>query len=466
MREGLLIDAYNLFHAARASSHARLFPDIKRLAYLVEHYASEQGSRVVMVIDGTRFSDEFTDTRVTRFIFSEGGRPADTVMEAWMAALPPAERLNWVLVSNDLNLKRMGSGTGLRVRGCADMVLDLAAFARTGSAGSGSGASARRTASGGDPFNNPFKRLTLALAFMMTLLCPFDAAAAEFSGFVQPESTAADASTGDLYVSNRPPLPPQEDPADKPVPTPGFISKITAGGLVVIQKFIQGGPEGSGHELRSPRGMAVSEGRLYVADGSVVRVYRTDTGAADGVIRFETETAVSLAHLAAGSKGEIFAADGASDRIFRIDTRRRRTVALYSSVGAVRRPVSLAYDRGTHRIFVAGADSGLILRIDRPGRARILRKHVKDLAGIFIDGTGALFFGNSRKGELYRVADRGEGALSLAAGAFGGFSTVGYDPATNAALILFKSDGRLLTVPLSVAKTSWIPKNLRRAPAR
>ena len=158
MREGLLVDAYNLLYAARASAHARLFPDIKRLAFFLEHYASHHGLLVVLAVDGTRFKDELGDTPVMRVIHSDGGVTADALMESWMARLAPAEKLAWVLVSNDVSLCRMGSGMGLRVRSCAAVVADLAEFARPekrpGDPGRVGGP--ERGPNLGRPFNNPF----------------------------------------------------------------------------------------------------------------------------------------------------------------------------------------------------------------------------------------------------------------------------------------------------------------------
>ncbi len=462
MREGLLVDAYNLFYAARASSHARLFPDIKRLAYFLEHYASANGQVVTLAIDGTRFSDEFIETPVLKILFSEGGRSADTVMEAWMGRLAPAERLSWVLVSNDVELGRMGAGMGLRVRSCAALVEDLAGFAGAKSPNVFQNSLPPQKPRA--PFNNPFKKLAPVVLAVSVLCGGGSAGAAEFGGFLQPESAVCDPVTGDVYVSNAPPAsaPAPVEPSDAPsVPaaTPGFVSKISGNRLVVIEKFVQGGAEGGGRELRAPKGLAVVRDFLYVADGGRVLVYRTATGEWVRTIRIDEQPGVVLGALAVGRRGVLFAADAESSRIFRFDTARNDAVSVYSHTGAFKKNRGLAFDPVTLQLFAATAEPGQLVSIDRRGRVRAVRKHAGHLSGIFIDGTGALFVSDAQKGELYRISDRGQGALSLTAGGLQSPAGIGYDPVHHEALIPQKADGRLVTAAIDDRRTRLEPKN-------
>lgn len=473
MREGLLVDAYNLLYAARASSHARLFPDIKRLAYFLEHYASANGSVVTLAIDGTRFTDELTDTPVLRLLFSEAGRPADAVMEAWMGRLAPGERLSWILVSNDLELTRMGAGMGLRIRSCAALVEDLACFA--GSKPSGMFQKSPAPPKPRTPFNNPFKKLAPIVAGIV-LAASAPAAAAEFNGFLKPEAVTSDPVTADVYVSNAPPLAavpavvpaavPAADPASAPEATapapntPGFISKISGNRLVVIEKFVQGGTEGSGRELRSPKGLAVIQDRIYVADGDRILVYRTDTGAWIRTVQVEAQPAPALGPLAVGRRGALFAADTSSSRIFRIDTARDHLVSTVLNTESFKSIRGLTFDPVTLRLFAATEEPGQLVSIDdRRGRAKIVRKQTGHLSGIFIDAGGALYVSDEQKGELYRIANRGLGALTLAAGALRDAGGIGYDPIRHEALVLLKTDGRLVTIAVDDRAAPLEPKN-------
>lgn len=464
MREGLLVDAYNLFHAARASSHARLFPDIKRLAFLLEHYASGSAMSVTLVIDGTRLSDEFTDTPVLKVLCSRAGETADAMMEAWMARLAPSDRLSWVLVSNDLNLCRMGAGMGLRVRPCAEVIDDLARFA-----GSGTTSVLRNTppAAPQKPFNNPFGKLSPALC-VLAAVAAFCASsdAAEFSGFSQPDAVVCDTVTGEIYVSNTAPA--QTEPAAEntaeAADTRGFISRISGNGLALVQKFIQGKPEGSGHELRAPRGLAVYDGKLYVADGRFLRVYRADTGEPLTPIEVDAQSPPALGPVTVGRKGEIYAADAESSRIFKIETTQGDRVTLVADVEALKNPRGLAFDAGSNRLLVVTQNSGQLVGIDVRGKARVIRKGLGSLDGLFIDAEGTLFLLSADRGEVYRIPDRGRGILGLAASGQMNPSGIGYDPIHHEVLILLKTDGRLTSAP-AADKKSWIlPKRVPKKP--
>lgn len=462
MREYLLVDAYNLFHAARASSHARLFPDLKRLAFFLEHYVSDSGSAVTLVIDGTRLSDEFVSTSTLRVLFSEPGQTADAVMEAWMARLAVADRLSWVLVSNDLQLCRMGSGMGLRVRSCASVVEDLARFANPSSSRAHPTRSTPPPSR--KPFNNPFGRLAsvLVLWALAAGLCP-TCDAMEFSGFSQPDTAACDPASGETFVSNAE-LPAVTAPAEIPGQEKergGFISKISGNGLVLVQRFIQSGPAGSGRNLREPRGLVVAKGRLYVSDGDHVRVYRTDTGTALESIQVAADPPVMLGPLVFGRKDEIYAADAASDRIFKIDTRQKNAVTLLVQNPILSQPRGLVFDPGTHRLLVVTRASGRLFQIDTRGRIKVVRKGLGHLSGLAVDSMGTVYLSSDERGEVYRIPDFGRGSLTLAVSGQSGAAGIAYDSVNQSVLVPLKAEGRLVSVPSPENRAGVAPKNAR-----
>lgn len=479
MKEGLLVDAYNVLYAARASSHARFFPDIKRLAYLVEHYAADRGMRAVLVVDGSRFSDEWTNTRVLTVLCSRGGEAADAVMEAWMAQLPKAERMGWALVSNDVNLCRMGSGMGLRVRPCDVLVGELAAFANLLPTHS---LDFRRPSKPGisRPFNNPFGRLSaVAIAAAAFFLFPAAAAAAEFGGFSHPEAVVCDPAGGQIYVTNSIPPPtgqdqsqsktrsaqaPSQDPSAPPAaveqpadPTGGFISRISSSGVVLIQKFISGGHEGSGRELHRPRDLALTGGKLYVADSGVLQVYNADTGVWLMTLRV-AEPAVDIALVTSGRKGDIFAADPVSGTIYRIDTQRKDLASKYLELPALKGLTGMVMDPVSGHLFVVTQSSGQLVGIDRDKKASVVKKGLGELNGLAMDTEGNFYMPSAERGEVYRVADRGRGPLSVVASGLRSPSGIAYDAIRHGILIILKADARLTSIPLtrpSERKNTW-----------
>ena len=479
MREGLLVDAFNLFHAARSSPHARYFPDIKRLAYLLEHFVSSRGMQAVLVVDGSRFSDEWTDTAVLKVLCSAGGEPADAVMEAWMARLAPHERLSWALVSNDVNLCRMGAGMGLRVRPCSTLAADLACFAN-GLPTHALDRHAPKKPGLQKPFNNPFGRLAAALFFAaaVTLSVPAASKAAEFGGFASPEAAVSDSVSGEVFISNTIPPPAQESSeASVPPPTRGFISKISGNGVVLIQRFIQGGAEGSGQELREPKGMAVADGRLFVADGNRVRVYQTGTGILQESILVGAEVSTDpstgsdvptpvLGPVTAGRKGDIYTADLGSSKIYRIETRRQNRVTVFTDIEALKSPAGMVLDPVTGHLFVVTRNSGQLVEIDQRRRAKVVKKGLGELDGMTMGASGEFYFSSAARGEIYRVTDRGRGPIALAASGLRVPSGIGYSRADHALLVPLKNDGRLTSVRLGEGGRSLMPKNFGKRSAK
>lgn len=101
----------------------------------------------------------------------------------------------------------------------------------------------------------PMKPLALTLALLVSVR--FVQAAApgllwETSGFIAPESVVADTTRHELYVSNMGAHEKDSPPGD------GFISRVSADGKMLQQKWVTG--------LDNPKGLALANGRLYAGD--------------------------------------------------------------------------------------------------------------------------------------------------------------------------------------------------------
>jgi DNA-binding beta-propeller fold protein YncE len=444
MTLGFLVDAYNLFYAARSSPHSRLIPNLKRMAYLLEHFASRQHQRVVMVVDGTRYCDEFVDTELIKILCSEGGKSADAVMEAWMAGLAASERLGWALVTNDLNLSRMGAGMGLRVRPCESLIADLAAFARAEE----KPAEPKRNPNFGRPFNNPFGSLMVVLT---CLILSTAASAAEFDGFLQPTAVAYDPAADSYYVTNL-------NPSSDENSSGGFVSKIAANGLVVIQKFIQGSSIPGLRRLSAPNGIAVSEGKIFITDTDTIHIYKAGTGEASGVIKFRPRKPAALSGIAMGQKGILYVGDTQSSVIYQIDTRAGNAVKVFLRNDLVRNPTGLWFDTATASLFVI-TGKGALFQVGRHGKTHLIRKGLGRIGGLVGDESGALYLSEIARGEVYRIKSGGRGDLSQVATGLRAPAGLGYDTASGALLISQSAAGRVTTVILPRVSPPFIPKN-------
>lgn len=94
-------------------------------------------------------------------------------------------------------------------------------------------------------------------------------------GFATPESVLHDAMTDVYYVSNINGSPLAEDDN-------GFISAVTIDGKVVDLKWIDGASDSV--RLNAPKGMAVAEDILYVADINTIRKFDRRTGVPRGTV--------------------------------------------------------------------------------------------------------------------------------------------------------------------------------------
>ena len=98
------------------------------------------------------------------------------------------------------------------------------------------------------------------------------------AGFLGPESVLH-AEGADVYlVSNVNGMPGEADGN-------GFISRVSPNGEVLELRWIDG--EAEGVELDAPKGMAIADGTLYVADIHSVRMFDSETGEPTGSVTIE-----------------------------------------------------------------------------------------------------------------------------------------------------------------------------------
>ncbi len=117
-------------------------------------------------------------------------------------------------------------------------------------------------------------------------------------GFSTPESVLFDADADVYLVSNI---------NGKPLDTDdnGFISKVSPDGKVTELKWIDGAKDNV--KLDAPKGTAISNGILYVADITVVRKFDAKTGEPKGDIKVEGAT--FLNDVAVAPDGGVYVTD-------------------------------------------------------------------------------------------------------------------------------------------------------------
>lgn len=168
------------------------------------------------------------------------------------------------------------------------------------------------------------------------------------AGFATPESMLYDAANDVIYVSNI-----NGTPFDKD--GNGFITKLAPDGKVVALKWIDG--------LDAPKGMAIADGTLYVADVDKLRAFDVATGEKKGetpikgatflndVAVMDGAVVVSDSGLKPGKEG--FEPSG-TDAVYRLDPATGKVAPLVKNKD-LGRPNGLAAHGGTLYMVGFGA---------------------------------------------------------------------------------------------------------------
>lgn len=251
------------------------------------------------------------------------------------------------------------------------------------------------------------------------------------AGFMTPESVLYDVA-GDAYlVSNINGSPFEADGN-------GFISKVAPDGSVVALKWIDGASEKI--TLNAPKGMAISNGTLFVADITVVRMFDLATGAAKGEVTLEGSTFVN--DLASGSDGEVYATDtgmspgfqpSGSDAVYKIVDGKSEKLGGDKSFG---NPNGLLADEG---VWVVTFGSGELFRLKDGKRADVLELPKGQLDGIIKIADGKILVSSWEASAVF--SGTREGGFEVVVADLEAPADIGYDSKRNRLLIpLFKAN--------------------------
>ncbi|MDF1562884.1 MAG: SMP-30/gluconolactonase/LRE family protein [Deltaproteobacteria bacterium] len=206
-------------------------------------------------------------------------------------------------------------------------------------------------------------------------------------GFATPESVLHD-DAADLYlVSNI-------NGSPLGVDDNGFISRVTPEGKVKELKWIDGAREDV--TLNAPKGMAISEGLLYVTDIDHVRRFDLKTGDPRGA--FQIVGATFLNDLTVGPDGALYVSDmgmmigpegfgpSGTDAIHRIEGPDRHAPLVKST--ELNRPNGLCWESETLRVVTFGAKE--LYAIEEGKKTRVLELPAGRLDGIVATPEGQL----------------------------------------------------------------------------
>jgi len=264
------------------------------------------------------------------------------------------------------------------------------------------------------------------------------------TGFSTPESVLHD-PTSDVYlVSNINGAPLDKDGN-------GFISRVSPDGEVLDLHWIDGAADGV--TLNAPKGMAIQDGTLYVADIDCLRLFDSETGAHKDDICLEHAT--FLNDVAPGGNGTVFFTDmgmkagpedlepAGSDAVYRlIDDDRVVAVKKDAAMGG---PNGIAV--GSLGIMVVTMGSGEVFRLTADGdRTNVMPKSQRQLDGIEMLPDGGFLMSSWGDRCVYRIG--GDGKVSKVVTDVDGPADIGYDATRNRVLVPLFNGNEVRVHPL------------------
>ena len=263
-------------------------------------------------------------------------------------------------------------------------------------------------------------------------------------GFSTPESVLHDAEADVYLVSNINGSPLEKDGN-------GFISRVAPDGTVLDLKWIDG--EAQGVVLHAPKGMAIQDGKLYVADIDCIRIFDAASGA--GIRGTCLESATFLNDIAPGGSGTMFFTDSGfragaggfepsgTDAVYRmIDDERVVQVRKEPGLGG---PNGITV--GSRGIMVATFGSGEVFRLTAEGeRTDIMPASQRQFDGIEMLPDGGFMVSSWGDQCVYRIG--ADGKVSKVLEDVEAPADIGYDAARNRLLVPLFHANQVIIRPL------------------
>ncbi len=189
----------------------------------------------------------------------------------------------------------------------------------------------------------------------------------------------------------------------------GFITKLDANGKIVNLKFIQGGR--GDVTLHAPKGMALVDQILYVADLDSLRAFDVASGkplAAIAVPGASAQTRPLLTDVVFDGKSLLYCSDQKANRIYRIELPSHKVTVLTADP-SLAGPAGLAVHPKSGRIIAVSWDKGKIFEITPDGAVSELFSNgffsgrFTNLRGVDFDRWGNMYVSDFTTGKVWRM---------------------------------------------------------------
>jgi len=215
-----------------------------------------------------------------------------------------------------------------------------------------------------------------------------------------PYSFVTGASGKDYFISS---VNGEPDTADNN----GFITKLDGSGTLLHLKFIQGGEDGV--TLHAPKGMALVDETLYVADLDTLRAFDARNGKPVASIHVvDGKALVHLTDVAYDGVGLLYCSDQHANRIYRVELPSQKVTLLVADP-ALAGPAGLAVHPKSGELIAVSWNKGKIFAISPTGTVSELfsngffSSRFSNLRGVDFDRWGNMYVSDFTTGKVWRM---------------------------------------------------------------
>lgn len=189
----------------------------------------------------------------------------------------------------------------------------------------------------------------------------------------------------------------------------GFITKLDGSGKVLNLKFIQGGSDGI--TLNAPKGMALVEQTLYVADLDQLRAFDMVSGkpiVSISLASLAGQGRVRLTDVAYDGGERLYCSDQLANRIYRVELPSRKVTLLVADA-ALAGPAGLVVHPKSGELIAVSWDKGKIFAITPEGAISeivsngFFSSRFSNLRGVDFDRWGNMYVSDSTTGKVWRM---------------------------------------------------------------
>lgn len=241
------------------------------------------------------------------------------------------------------------------------------------------------------------------LALVAALAGTIPASATQISGLESPQSFLADPATNSYFISNVNGEPGVRD-------NNGFITKLNGNAEIIGFKFITGGQNNT--ILHAPKGMALIENALYVADVDTLRAFDKNTGHSIANVTFSSQKSavpMSLVDVAVGKQGLLYVSDMGGNTIYVVDPGNEHRVSVLVHDPRLAGPAGLAVHPKTGHVVSVSWEKGSIMDITPEGEVTELvsnsffTSRFQNLSGVDFDRWGNMYVSDLTAGKVWRM---------------------------------------------------------------